>query len=83
MISLVDRDRQWFKSTAGFEAEETSRIVSFCGHAIPGDDVFEIQNTRRDPRFRNNPLVLEQPHIRFYPGAPLAAPNGDKLGALC
>lgn len=83
MISLVDRYRQWFKSTAGFEAEETSRQVSFCGHAILGDDVFEIQNTRRDPRFRDNPLVLEQPHIRFYAGAPLAAPNGHKLGTLC
>ena len=83
MISLVDRYRQWFKSTAGFEVEETPRNISFCGHAILGDDVFEIQNTRRDSRFRDNPLVLEQPHIRFYAGAPLAAPNGHKLGTLC
>lgn len=83
MISLVDRYRQWFKSTAGFEAEESSRNISFCGHAILGDDIFEVPNTRRDPRFRDNPLVLEQPHIRFYAGAPLAAPNGQKLGTLC
>lgn len=83
LISLVDRYRQWFKSTSGFDAEETPRSVSFCGHAILGDDIFEIQNTRRDPRFRDNPLVLEQPHIRFYAGAPLAAPNGQKLGTLC
>ncbi|MGI9205798.1 MAG: GAF domain-containing protein [Woeseiaceae bacterium] len=83
LISLVDRYRQWFKSTSGFEGEETSRSVSFCGHAILGDDIFEIQNTRRDPRFRDNPLVLEQPHIRFYAGAPLEAPNGHKLGTLC
>jgi len=83
VISLVDRYRQWFKSTAGFDAEEAPRSASFCGHAILGDDIFEIQNTRRDPRFRDNPLVLEQPHIRFYAGAPLAAPNGHKLGTLC
>ncbi len=83
MISLVDADRQWFKSTAGFDAEETPRDVSFCGHAILGDDVFEVRNARRDPRFRNNPLVVEQPHVSFYAGAPLEAPNGHKLGTLC
>jgi len=83
VISLVDRDRQWFKSTDGFEAEETPRNISFCGHAILGDGVFEVRNTRRDPRFRDNPLVIERPHIRFYAGAPLEAPNGHKLGTLC
>lgn len=83
VISLVDRYRQWFKSTVGFDAEEAPRNISFCGHAILGDDIFEIQNTRRDPRFRDNPMVLEQPHIRFYAGAPLEAPNGHKLGTLC
>ncbi len=83
IISLVDRYRQWFKSTEGFEGKETPRNISFCGHAILGDDVFEIRNTRRDPRFRDNPLVVERPHIRFYAGAPLAAPNGHKLGTLC
>ena len=83
MISLVDRYRQWFKSTAGFDVEETPRDISFCGHAILGDDIFEVPNTRRDPRFRDNPLVIEQPHIRFYAGAPLATPNGQKLGTLC
>jgi len=83
MISLIDRYRQWFKSVEGFDAEETSREDSFCGHAILGDDVFEISNARRDRRFRDNPLVLEQPHICFYAGAPLKAPNGHKLGTLC
>jgi len=83
LISLVDRYRQWFKSSVGTDVEETPRNISFCGHAILGDDVFEIQNTRRDSRFRDNPLVVEQPHIRFYAGAPLTAPNGHKLGTLC
>lgn len=83
IISLVDRDRQWFKSTEGFDVEETPRKFSFCGHAILGNDVFEVRNARRDPRFRDNPFVIDQPHIRFYAGAPLEAPNGHKLGTLC
>lgn len=83
LISLVDRYRQWFKSKQGLDVAETSRDISFCGHAILNDEVFEIRNARRDPRFRNNPLVVDQPHIRFYAGAPLIAPSGHKLGTLC
>ena len=83
LISLVDRDRQWFKSAQGIEAKETPRDISFCGHAILGDDILEIENAQEDPLFHDNPLVTGEPNIRFYAGAPLKMPSGEKLGTLC
>lgn len=83
LVSIVDEDRQWFKSVQGLDACQTPRNVSFCGHAILGDDIFLIENALEDQRFADNPLVLGAPHIRFYAGFPLRAPNGNKVGTLC
>lgn len=83
LISLVDENRQWFKSCIGLNVSETPRDISFCGHTILNDAPFIIPNTLKDDRFKDNPLVVSAPHIRFYAGCPLAAHNGDKLGTLC
>jgi GGDEF domain-containing protein len=83
LVSLVDRDRQWFKATAGLEASQTPRDISFCGHAIHGDDLFIVPDATRDPRFAGNPLVVDGPRIRLYAGVPLSDPHGFKLGTLC
>jgi GAF domain-containing protein len=83
VISLVDEHRQWFKSRINFKARQTPREDAICAHAIMTSDVFVVPDTMQDARFASNPLVLGEPHIRFYAGAPLAAPNGHRLGALC
>lgn len=83
LVSLVDADRQWFKSCIGLDATETSRDVSFCGHAILEDDILVVPDTLSDVRFHDNPLVTDAPNIRFYAGCPLTVVNGSKLGTLC
>ena len=83
LISLVDENRQWFKSCIGLDATETPRDVSFCGHAILTEQVFVIPDASADPRFAGNPLVTCWPHIRFYAGYPLDAGSGMRVGTLC
>ena len=83
LVSLVDADRQWFKSRQGIEATETRRDISFCGHAIIEDKLFIIGDASRDPRFADNPLVTGEPHIRFYAGCPIRGPHGYRIGTLC
>ena len=83
IVSLVDENRQWFKSCFGLEVRSTDRDVSFCGHAIHSDKILEINDARIDRRFADNPLVTGFPHVTFYAGAPLIAANGERLGTLC
>src|ERR1700761_3876465 len=83
LISLIDGERQWFKSKIGLGVDETPRADAFCHYTIQSDDVMEVGNALQDDRFKENSLVLNEPHIQFYAGAPLIDPEGHHLGSLC
>ena len=84
MITLVDADRQWFKAAVGTNGiTETPRAVAFCAHTILSDDVLVIPDTVQDARFADSPLVTAGPKVRFYAGAPLVLPGGERIGSLC
>jgi diguanylate cyclase (GGDEF)-like protein len=82
-LSLVDKERQWFKSRQGCALPETSRQSSFCGHAILQDEPLVVQDAHLDARFADNPLVVGEPHIRFYAGQAIHSPDGSRVGTLC
>ena len=83
LISLVDKDRQWFKSRTGLDASETPRDQAFCAHAIHSSELFEVKDAHEDSRFMDNPLVTGYPHVSFYAGQPLEPEDGVRIGTLC
>lgn len=83
LVSLIDVDRQWFKARYGLDAPQTPRDVSFCGHAVASGEPLIVRDATADPRFADNPLVVGDPRVVFYAGAPLTTPDGYTLGTLC
>lgn len=82
IVTLIDENRQWFKSRRGIDLQETSREIAFCNHTITKPDLFVVQDAHQDPRFSSNPLVVGNPYIRFYAGVPLMTSDGQSLGSL-
>lgn len=82
-VTLVDRDRQWFKAQRGLDCSETPRSVSFCTHTIQRREPLIVEDSHLDPRFADSPLVIDPPHIRSYAGIPLRSPDGYNVGSLC
>jgi PAS domain S-box-containing protein len=83
LVSLMDRDRQWFKAHRGLDATQTPRDAAFCGYTILQDGLFIVPDATKDPRFAGNPLVTGDPHVRFYAGVPLRTASGHRVGTLC
>ncbi|MGC2581485.1 MAG: GAF domain-containing protein, partial [Acidobacteriaceae bacterium] len=83
LITLIDEQRQWFKSCIGIDAKETPRALSFCTHALRENQLFVVPDARNDARFAANPFVAAEPGVRFYAGMPIAGPDGYNLGTLC
>lgn len=83
LVSLLDADRQWFKSKQGIDVCETDRAISFCGHVILDENIMFIPDASQDSRFSDNPLVTGPPHIRFCAGCPVHSPEGYRVGTLC
>ena len=82
-ISIIDSDREWYKSCHGIKAKEGRRDVSFCGHAMLQHEIFIVENTLNDERFKDNPMVMGPSHIRFYAGVSLHNAGGFPIGVLC
>ena len=83
LITLIDSDRQWFKSKVGMDIAQTSRDVSFCAHALVDNKMLVVEDASKDPRFADNPYVTAEAPVRFYAGAPLVMADGNSLGTLC
>ena len=83
LVSLIDADRQWFKSHHGIDVMETPRDTAVCAHTILDDDVLQVPDALVDPRFADNPLVVGDPRVRFYAGAPLTLSDGTRAGTFC
>ena len=82
-LTLIDKDREWYKSCQGLPLREGARAISFCGHALLEEDILVIPDTLKDVRFADNPLVIGEPHIRFYAGVPVKDLKGNRLGVFC